>query len=261
MGCYGSSVIGCRFRATGVVAPSGALGSSVTATVVRRESRVAGWSRAIHSLGVSLAVLRDVSVRIGATPILTGVSLAVEPGEVVGVAGPNGAGKTTLLEVLATLLAPSEGAGEILGATLGSRQVAAVRPRIGWSGHDPGLYPELTLRENLHLGARIVGISPTDVDRALEAVGLAGAADRRADRCSNGMRRRTDLARLLMSRPDLLLLDEAHAGLDEAAEVIIDELLTRTRDRAGGAVLVSHDAGRLSNRVDRLVEIHRGTLR
>ncbi len=202
--------------------------------------------------------LDGVEVRLGATPVLAGVDLVVEPGEVVGVAGPNGAGKTTLLMVAATLLAPSGGDGFVLGARLGTGEVLAVRPRIGWSGHEAGLYPELTLAENLRLTARLAGLPADDADRALAAVGLAGAARRRADHSSNGMQRRVDLARLLLLAPDLVLLDEAHAGLDAAAEEIIDEVLARTRRRGGGALLVSHDADRLARQVDRIVRIEAG---
>lgn len=202
--------------------------------------------------------LDGVEVRLGATPVLAGVDLVVEPGEVVGVAGPNGAGKTTLLMVAATLVAPSGGGGFVLGARLGTPEVLAVRPRIGWSGHEAGLYPELTLAENLRLTARLAGLDADDADRALAAVGLTGAARRRADHSSNGMQRRVDLARLLLLAPDLVLLDEAHAGLDAAAEEIIDEVLARTRRRGGGALLVSHDADRLARQVDRVVRIEAG---
>lgn len=202
--------------------------------------------------------LAGVEVRLGATPILVGIDLTVGPGEVVGVAGPNGAGKSTLLSVVATLVAPTGGTGTVLGARLGTAETLAVRPRIGWSGHEPGLYPELTLGENLRLTARLAGRPVAAADAALAAVGLAGAAHRRADHSSNGMQRRVDLARLLLLGPDLVLLDEAHAGLDAAAEEIIDEVLARTRGRGGGALLVSHDTARLARQVDRVVRIEAG---
>lgn len=205
--------------------------------------------------------LSEVEVRLGVTPILVGVSLTVGPGEVLGVAGPNGAGKTTLLSVVSTLTPPSAGSGTILGARLGTPEVLAVRRRIGWSGHEPGLYPELTLGENIRLTARLAGRSPAEADTALAAVGLAAASHRRADHSSNGMQRRVDLARLLLLGPDLVLLDEAHAGLDTAATEIIDEILSRTRSRGGGALLVSHDADRLACQVDRVVRIEAGVSR
>jgi heme exporter protein A len=179
---------------------------------------------------------------------------------VIGIAGPNGAGKSTLVTLVATLLAPTTGTGHVMGARLGTRQVVAIRRRIGWSGHDAGLYPELTLAENIRLWAKVAGHSSADADAALDVVGLSGAADRRADRSSNGMQRRVDLARLLMMRPSLVLLDEAHSGLDEEAEAIVDEVIRRSRDDGGGALLVSHDAARLAARVDRVARLEHGTI-
>lgn len=202
--------------------------------------------------------LAGIGVRFGTLPVLTHVDLTVSPGEVVGIAGQNGAGKTTLLGVIATLIAPTSGTGSVFGATFGTRAVLGVRHRIGWSGHDPALYPELTLSENLRLTARLAGLPDDRADQALEIVGLSGAAGRRADRSSNGMQRRVDLARLVMLDPDLLLLDEAHAGLDVEADRIIAALVDRARTRGKAAVLVSHDATRLSEDADRVIRIDRG---
>jgi ABC-type multidrug transport system ATPase subunit len=151
-----------------------------------------------------IVALRGVSVRYGPTIVLDGVDLHVDPGQVVGVAGPNGVGKTTLLGVLSTLIPVTAGGGTVLGAELGTPAARAVRPRIGWSGHEPALYDHLTLRENLHLAADLAGIHRPAADEALARVGLAAAGHRRADHASNGMRRRTDLALLLMRTPDLV---------------------------------------------------------
>jgi heme exporter protein A len=207
-----------------------------------------------------LVSFHGVSVRAGPIPILLGVDLEVGPGEAIGVAGPNGAGKTTLLGVAATLVSPDSGSGTVLGAPLGTPAVRRVRPRIGLSGHEPALVPELTLLENLELVADVAGLPRHSATDALEQVGLHGARARRADRSSNGMRRRADLARLLMTRPQLLLLDEAHAGLDEEAEAIVAALVADVRSRRGCAILVSHDAGRLGRTVDRVVRIEAGVV-
>jgi heme ABC exporter ATP-binding subunit CcmA len=208
-----------------------------------------------------LVDLSNITVRVHTTPILTGVTMHVAPGEVVGVAGPNGAGKTTLLSVVSTLTAPSSGMGRVLGADLGTPEVRRIRGGIGWSGHEPGLYPDLTLAENLRFVASLLGLDEGDADRALEQVGLAGAARRLAGHASNGMRRRVDLARLLMTAPRLVLLDEANTGLDEAAEAIIDEVLRRVKTAGGGALLVSHDAAGLAARTHRVLRIEAGTVR
>lgn len=206
----------------------------------------------------SLARLDGVAVTVQRTPVLRGLDLRLGSGEVLGMLGANGSGKTTLLHVLATLIAPSSGGGHVLGAALGSRRCAAVRPRIGLVGHQPPLYPQLTLAENLRFVARLTGRGADAADRALADVGLGGAAHRRADRCSQGMQRRAELARVLLTEPLLLLLDEIHAGLDPDAVGLVDEVVRRVRARGGACVLVSHQPDRLTGLCDRLVRVADG---
>lgn len=207
-----------------------------------------------------IARLENLRLDLGSTPVLTGIDLTVHEGERVGIAGPNGAGKTTLLSVLATLRPPTEGEGEVLGEPLGTARVSRVRPRIAWSRHEPGLWDELTLAENLEHVARLAGLDPAAAASVLVQVGLGAAAHRRAVACSNGMRRRADLARLLMTRPTLALLDEAQAGLDAEAALIVDAIAHRTVDGGGGVVMVSHDADLLAARVDRVLTLVDGKL-
>ncbi|MFC7339891.1 ABC transporter ATP-binding protein [Saccharopolyspora griseoalba] len=202
-----------------------------------------------------LVVLRGVSVDVERTPVLRAVDFEVSPGEVVGLAGSNGSGKSTLLSVLATLRKPRGGAASVLGAELGTPKCAEVRPRIALLGHVPALYAQLTLAENLRFLSRLLGRREEDADAALEAVGLAGAVDRRAEQCSQGMRRRADLARALLVEPSLLLLDEAHTGLDRHSAGLVDELVGRVRERRGAAVVVSHERDRLEALVDRVAEV------
>jgi heme exporter protein A len=204
--------------------------------------------------------LDGVSVRAGATVILADVRLRVAPGEALGVFGANGAGKTTLLRLLATLVPPSRGHGRVLGASLTDDGRYDVRPRIGYVGHVPGLYPELTLAENLGFIARARGLETSRVDAALTSVGLAGAADRLAERCSHGMQRRAEFARILMTEPSLLLLDEPHSALDADAVDLVDALVARTVGSGGAAILVSHDRERVTDIADRTVEIRQGTI-
>ncbi len=208
------------------------------------------------SAGSDLAVmLRDIGVDIDRTPVLRGLDLVLRAGEVLGLAGANGSGKSTLLRVLATVLAPTSGNGEVLAARLGTRACRTVRPRIALVGHSPALYPQLTLRENLHLVAHLTGRCEQAADDALERVGLERAADRPAVRCSQGMARRAELARARLTEPALLLLDEAHAGLDPASMGLLDELLGQVRGRGGGAVVVSHEPRHLVDLTDRVVEL------
>ena len=205
--------------------------------------------------------LVDLSVTLGGTRVLSGCNLTLQPGESLGVAGPNGAGKSTLLATIATFIPPTEGLGRVLGVRLGLPQTPAIRPRIGWSGHLPALYPDLTLGENLAMTAQLTGRPARHGHRALEQMGLGAALHLRTDRCSNGMQRRADLARLLIGRPSLILLDEPDAGLDREAASIIGQLILRTTGRGGAALCVSHDPGRLSGWTDRVMQIREGVIR
>jgi heme exporter protein A len=208
-----------------------------------------------------LAALSGVGDNVGATPVLRAVDLEVDAGQAVGLVGANGSGKSTLLRVLATLLSPTSGGGAVLGAPLGSRARFAVRPAITLLGHAPALYPQLTIAENLALVGRLRGERPDRAIQVLEVVGLAGARHRRAGHCSQGMLRRAELARALLTRPRLLLLDEVHAGLDAAASGLVELLVAEVRGRGGAAVVVSHEPRRLRRLVDRSVELADGRLR
>jgi heme ABC exporter ATP-binding subunit CcmA len=202
--------------------------------------------------------LRGVGARIGAATILRNVDLAVAPGEGVGLFGGNGAGKTTLLRIIATLIRPAAGSGKVLGADLASAERFDVRRRIGLIGHVPGLYPELTLQENLSYAARLIGEPSGSVEAALDAVGLADAAGRRAEACSHGMQRRAEFAREIMRRPSLLLLDEPHTALDPDAVELVGHLVAGVTDSGGAAVVVSHDRARVATMVDRTAELRSG---
>lgn len=202
-----------------------------------------------------LVELAGVGVELDRTPVLRGLDLTVEPGEVLGLVGANGSGKSTLLRLLATLLGPTAGSGQVLGAALGTSDCVAVRPGIGLVGHVPALYAQFTLRENLEFLARLTGNPTRAVDEALVTVGLDRAGDRRADRCSQGMRRRADLARVLLTRPVLLLLDEVHTGLDGASTALVDLVVADATARGGATVVVSHERTRLASLAHRVLEI------
>ncbi|MEN8239885.1 MAG: heme ABC exporter ATP-binding protein CcmA [Actinomycetota bacterium] len=204
--------------------------------------------------------LESVSVRVGATHILRDVTLSIEPGDAIGIFGGNGAGKTTLLRLIATLIKPAAGAARVFGVDVATDDRYDIRTRIGYVGHTPGLYPEMTLAENLGFVAHAMGIDQAEAHRSLTAVGLAGAADRRAEVCSHGMQRRAEFARVLMTKPDLLLLDEPHSALDADAVDLVDALVGRTLDAGGAAILVSHDKERVMNVATEFREIAGGSL-
>jgi heme exporter protein A len=232
----------------------------LTARPPARRSSAPGSPQPVERIPGPVVSLAGVGVTLGATPVLRDLDLEVHAGQAVGLVGANGSGKTTLLRVLATLLSPTSGGGSVLGARLEGRARFAVRPAIALVGHASSLYPQLSLAENLELVARLLGQPPGQAIVALEAVGLAGARHRRAGHCSQGMLRRAELARALLSRPRLLLLDEAHAGLDPAASGLVELLVAEVRDRRGAAVVVSHEPGRLGRLVDRTLELAGGRL-
>jgi len=213
-----------------------------------------------HGLVAPLVVLDGVGVRIGSTQILRDVNLEINAGEVVGLFGSNGAGKTTALRLIATLIRPAEGSGTVLGADLTSPDRYDVRRRIGMIGHVPGIFPELTLAENLRYAARVAGVPTDRVETVLAAVGLAGAADRPAGASSHGMQRRAEFARELMIDRSLLLLDEPHSALDRDAVDLVEGLIERKAAEGGAVVVVSHDRDRINKIAHRTVELAGGTL-
>jgi ABC-type transport system involved in cytochrome c biogenesis ATPase subunit len=127
-------------------------------------------------------------------------------------------------------------------------------------GHVPGLYPELTLAENLRYSAAVAGLPRTQAGDALGAVGLAGAANRRAGASSHGMQRRAEFARELMIDRSLLLLDEPHSALDRDAVDLVEGLIQRKATEGGAVVVVSHDRDRVNTIAHRSVELTAGTL-
>jgi ABC-2 type transport system ATP-binding protein len=158
-----------------------------------------------------------LSRRFGPTVAVAGIDLAVPAGTVYGLLGPNGAGKSTTIRMLATLLRPDGGTARVAGYDV-VRDAAAVRARIGLTGQLGSLDEDLTGKENLILIARLLGHRPREARaraaRLLEAFGLVDAADRQLKRYSGGMRRRLDIAATLVTRPEVLFLDEPTTGLD-----------------------------------------------
>lgn len=168
--------------------------------------------------------VRDLAHVYETEPALAVDELELGPGR-VHLAGPNGAGKTTLLQVLATLRSPTRGTAAVLGhdvRTEGRR----VRAITGYAGHQPSLHDALPARATLRLHADLHGAGRGRADEALSGWGLDAVADRPAGACSRGQRARLDLARALLHRPRVLLLDEPAAGLDRAGLATLEERLS-----------------------------------
>jgi heme exporter protein A len=179
--------------------------------------------------------LEGLARAYGERVALAGVTLSLPPGSTLVVFGPNGAGKSTLLRVLATLLRPTEGVARVLGHALPDESWA-VRGRIGFLGHEPLLYRELTGRENLNFQARLFGVRAERVEELLAELKLERRADDPVRTLSRGTVQRLAVARAVLHDPELLLLDEPRANLDPAASDLVEPLLAgRTR------VVTSHD--------------------
>ena len=152
----------------------------------------------------------------GERTALREVSLRVPAGATLAVLGRNGAGKSTLLRILATLLRPHAGEVSVLGEPL-PRRGWAVRGRLGLLGHEPLLYRDLTGRENLRYHARLHRVDEARIAEVLAAVGMQGRDDEPVRMLSRGMVQRMAIARAVLHRPALLLLDEPRANLDPGA--------------------------------------------
>jgi heme exporter protein A len=182
--------------------------------------------------------LEGLERRYGERVALSGVSVSVPRGSTLALLGGNGAGKTTLLRVLAGLLRPHGGRAEVLGAKLPGERWR-LPGRVGYLGHEPLLYRELSGRENLAYHAALHGVADGRVERVLAAVGMGRRADEPVRELSRGMVQRLAVARAVLHDPELLLLDEPRANLDPAGAELLEPLIGRESGRT--RVLVSHD--------------------
>lgn len=206
-------------------------------------------------------VVTDLARSFGTVHAVRAASLHAKPGEVTALIGPNGSGKTTLMLMLASLLAPDSGEIRIAGHDP-LTQTAAVRRAIGWMPDTLGSWATLSVRTTLEVTGRLYQLdAATARERAAEliaTVGLEELAEKPTRVLSRGQKQRLSLARALVHRPSVLLLDEPASGLDPVARV---ELRTLVREfaHAGGTVLVtSHVLAELDEMADSVVYIEAG---
>jgi heme exporter protein A len=204
---------------------------------------------------VAAIELDGLERRFGERVALAGVSVRVEAGQTLAVLGGNGAGKTTLLRVLAGLLRPHAGRVRVLDATLPGERWK-LPGRIGYLGHEPLLYRELSGRENLRYHARLHGVDAARIEELLGAVGMERRADDPVRELSRGMVQRLAVARAVLHDPALLLLDEPRANLDPAAAERLEPLIGRGSGRT--RVLVSHDVEGALSEADAVLRLKRG---
>ena len=206
--------------------------------------------------------IEKIGKRYGGERALASVSLELTARSMCALLGHNGAGKTTLLGVLSTLVRPSTGT---VAYHAGGAAVAgeAVRREIGMLAHASLCYGELSARENLALFAGLYEVdgSPAAIDAALDRVGLEPRArDRAARTYSRGMLQRLALARALLTRPSLVLLDEPFTGLDRGGALALGAELAQLRDGGAIVVVVTHDLEAIAGRTDHVAILRRGAL-
>jgi ABC-2 type transport system ATP-binding protein len=201
--------------------------------------------------------------RYGDRLALDDVSLSVDQGEIFAFLGPNGGGKTTLFRLLSTLIPIQSGAIEILGLDV-LRQADAVRSNIGVVFQAPSLDRKLTVNENLWQHGQLYGLSRGELaTRRTEMLARFGLTDRAGDlveTLSGGLRRRVELAKGLLHRPRVLLLDEPSTGLDPGARSDLWEYLHRVRDEDGVTVVLTTHLLEEAEKADRLAIMSAGRL-
>ncbi len=210
-----------------------------------------------------VARIQSVSRLFGDFAALRNVTLDLEPGKCYVLLGENGAGKSTLLRILAGLLLPSHGAITLFGNSTPTES----RARIGYMSHAPMLYDELTALENLRYFRSLYSGQPTLApEEALAQVGLDPALSRSLGQYSQGMRQRASLARVLLSQPELLLLDEPFSNMDvESAHQMVSLLARfragrRTRDPRRTIVLTTHQRSLATPIADCVLTLKAGRL-
>lgn len=186
--------------------------------------------------------VRELTRRFGTRTAVDGVSLSVARGKSVALLGPNGSGKTTLFRMLATLLPPTSGAALICGADV-AREPARVRGFIGVVFQHPSLDGKLTVVENLRHHGHLYRLSGAELRRRIEEAlvrfQLLDRGGERVDRLSGGLHRRVELAKVMLHRPAVLLLDEPSTGLDPAARRVLFEYLAECQGRDAVTTLLT----------------------
>ncbi len=198
--------------------------------------------------------------RFGTVRALDRVSTTLPEGSTTLLRGPNGAGKTTLLRVLAALTRPTGGGVQVLGVNPFGADASAQRSRLGYLGQETALYGELTLQENLEFYAKLHGVDPERIEFLIHELELEGVAGQRVRTLSLGYRRRAGLARVRLTDPSLVLLDEPWNGLDAEASQQLTHWLEQHRKAGHSALVAAHSPGGASGLFDAEIRLERGRL-
>jgi len=199
-------------------------------------------------------------VFLGQFPALTDATMNIHQGEVVLIKGPNGAGKSTLLRLCAGLLPMRSGTGTVLNFDLRTQRME-LRAHIGLLGHRTGLYPDLTVRENLKFWASAYGANNTEVDKAMAFLGLKDRLGSvQVQSLSEGQRRRTSFALLLIKRPSIWLLDEPYAGLDSNGRELVNSSILQASELGTTVLIASHEIDKIGSNRERTLLVKGGRI-
>ena len=194
--------------------------------------------------------------------VLRELSFELEAGKCYALFGPNGAGKTTLLKILATVHRPSGGRLTIMGRDVAADR-AAVRGQLFLVAHGSYLYDELNAFENLRFALGLRGLAPSDreIKLALDRVGVGAFADLKSRYFSAGMKKRLAIAKTLLVRPPLLLLDEAYASLDEKGVALVNQVIREATGAGTAVFMTTHDRTKVAEVAHRAGVLRQGVLR
>ena len=203
--------------------------------------------------------VKGLSKSFGNNLALGGIDLKVTTGKTLAVFGPNGAGKTTLIKILASIMKPTAGEVYMNGLSL-KNDAEAIRSRIGIVSHQTFLYGNLTAYENLHFYSRMYDV-PDYKQRIKQVASMVGMQSRLYDRIgtlSRGMQQRFAIARALLHKPDIVLLDEPETGLDQRAIAMLWDLLKEDGNAKRSVIFTSHSLERGLNACDDLIILNKG---
>ena len=203
----------------------------------------------------------NVAHSYGDRKALGGVTFSVARGEIFGLLGPNGGGKTTLFRILSTSFPPTSGSAEIFGHNV-QTQATQVRRRIGVVFQNPSLDKKLTVRENLMHHGHVYGLRGMELrkrmNEMMDRLGVADRADAIVETLSGGLQRRVELAKGLLHRPELLILDEPSVGLDPGARRDLWLYLHKLREKEGVTILLTTHLIDEADRCDRVLILNQG---
>jgi ABC-2 type transport system ATP-binding protein len=207
--------------------------------------------------------VQNLTHRYGDRVALSNVSFEVKKGEIFGLLGPNGSGKSTLFRILSTMMVPTGGRAILAGHDV-VRDAAAVRRVVGVVFQTQSLDKALTVEENMRAQGHLHGLSGALLGERIEnAIERLGLGDRRKDlveTLSGGLRRRVEIAKALLHRPQVLLMDEASSGLDPSARRDLSRHVENLRQSEGVTILLTTHILEEADRCDRLVLLHKGDI-